>query len=89
MAGQGKLQAESRKLSPEMKVGGLFILAIVFVIGFVWYLGVVNPFASAYDVRVGYNYAGGVEVGSPVRVMGLKVGKVKAIEFAPDQKTGS
>ncbi|CAN5605259.1 hypothetical protein BH10BDE1_BH10BDE1_21050 [soil metagenome] len=89
MAEQNKLTATSRKLSPEMKVGGLFILSIVFVVAFIWYLGAVNPFSSSYDLRVGYNYAGGVEVGSPVRVMGIKVGKVKAIEFSPEQKTAT
>ncbi len=77
---------QSKPLSPEIKVGGLFLLALAFIVGFIWYLGLVNPFASAYEVRVGYNYAGGVEVGSPVRVMGIKVGKVKAIQFTPDQK---
>ncbi len=80
---------KSKPLSPELKVGGLFLLALVFVIGFIWYLGVLNPFASANDLRVGYNYAGGVEVGSPVRVMGIKVGKVKSIEFTPNQKSAS
>ncbi len=84
-----EIQKNSSKISPELKVGGLFLLALAFVIGFIWYLGVLNPFASAHDLRVGYNYAGGVEVGSPVRVMGIKVGKVKAIEFSPDQKTAS
>ena len=28
-----------------------------------------------------YNFAGGIEVGSPVRVSGIKVGKVEKIEF--------
>lgn len=81
--------SRTRSISPEMKVGGIFLLAVVFVVAFIWYLGVLNPFASSYDVRVGYNYAGGVEVGSPVRVMGIKVGKVKAIEFSPDQKSAT
>jgi phospholipid/cholesterol/gamma-HCH transport system substrate-binding protein len=75
--------------SPEMKVGALFLLAVSLVTAFVWYLGVLNPFAAAHEVRVGYNFAGGIEVGSPVRVMGIKVGKVKSIEFTPEQKTAS
>jgi phospholipid/cholesterol/gamma-HCH transport system substrate-binding protein len=33
-----------------------------------------------------YNFAGGIEVGSPVRVMGIKVGKVTRIDFMPDYK---
>lgn len=85
---RGKYSAP-RSFSPEMKVGGLFLLALALLVGFIWYLGVLNPFAAANDVRVGYNYAGGVEVGSPVRVMGIKVGKVKAIEFSPNQKSAS
>lgn len=78
-----------KPLSPEVKVGGLFLISVVMVLGFVWYLGALNPFASAYEVRVGYNFAGGVDVGSPVRVMGIKVGKVKSIQFTPEQKTAS
>lgn len=80
---------QTKPLSPEIKVGGLFLLALAFIVGFIWYLGLLNPFASAHEIRAGYNYAGGVEVGSPVRVMGIKVGKVKAIEFTPNQKTTS
>lgn len=38
---------------------------------------------------VAYNYAGGIEVGSPVRVMGIKVGKVKDIQFDPNFKLPS
>ena len=82
------MSAQSKKsLSPEVKVGGLFLLSLVLVLGFIWYLGALNPFASSHDIRVGYNFAGGVEVGSPVRVMGIKVGKVRAIEFTPEQKS--
>lgn len=78
---------QRKPLSPEFKVGGLFLLSLVLVVGFIWYLGVLNPFTSAHELKIGYNFAGGVEVGSPVRVMGIKVGKVKSIDFAPDQKT--
>jgi phospholipid/cholesterol/gamma-HCH transport system substrate-binding protein len=68
----------------ETKVGLLFVSAVAMVAAFAWYLGSFNPFASNNEVWVAYNFAGGVEVGSPVRVMGIKVGKVSAIEFAPN-----
>lgn len=68
----------------ETKVGLLFIAAIAMVAAFAWYLGVLNPFANTSDLWVAYNFAGGIEVGSPVRVMGIKVGKVSAIEFHPN-----
>ncbi len=70
----------------ETKVGLLFIGAIIMVIAFAWLMGVANPFANSYPLTVQYNFAGGIEVGSPVRVMGIKVGKVDRIEFAPEQK---
>lgn len=71
-------------MKPEAKVGLLFIFALLLVIGFAFALGVVTPMASTKDLTIAYNFAGGIEVGSPVRVMGIKVGKVKAIDFSPE-----
>ena len=71
-------------MKPEVKVGLMFILSIVLVSGFAFYLGVFNPFSNTRDLQVAYNFAGGVEVGSPVRVMGIRVGRVKNIRFEPD-----
>src|SRR5690348_3261770 len=59
------------------------------VIIFAWLMGVVNPFSNTYPLYVQYNFAGGIEAGSPVRVMGIKVGKVDRIDFAVDQKDGN
>jgi phospholipid/cholesterol/gamma-HCH transport system substrate-binding protein len=73
-------------LKIETKVGLLFAGAIVMVIVFAWLMGVVNPFANTYPLYVQYNFAGGIEVGSPVRVMGIKIGKVDRIDFEPFQK---
>jgi phospholipid/cholesterol/gamma-HCH transport system substrate-binding protein len=70
----------------ETKVGLLFVVAIAMVAAFAWYLGVLNPFATANTVELGYNFAGGIEVGSKVRVMGIEVGKVQRIEFDPALK---
>jgi phospholipid/cholesterol/gamma-HCH transport system substrate-binding protein len=71
----------------ETKVGLLFVIALAMVAAFTWYLGVLNPFGRQHEVWVGYNFAGGIEVGSPVRVMGIKVGKVTGIHFDPAMKT--
>ena len=73
-------------MKPEAKVGLMFIGAIAGLLLFALALGVVNPFSSAKELVVAYNYAGGIEVGSPVRVMGIKVGKVKDIQFNPTFK---
>ncbi|MAE74608.1 MAG: organic solvent ABC transporter substrate-binding protein [Bdellovibrionaceae bacterium] len=70
-------------MKSEVKVGLLFFASILAVITFVYYLGLINPFASEKRLTVVYSFAGGIEVGSPVRVMGIKVGKVKEITFDP------
>ncbi len=69
------------KLNNETKVG-LFVGSTLILIGFfAWLLGASNPFKQTVDLFVTYNFAGGIEVGSPVRVAGIKVGKVRSIEF--------
>jgi len=68
------------------KVGILFVVTLLLIIGFALALGAIQPFSNTNELKVAYNFAGGIEVGSPVRVMGIKVGKVREIEFVPDQK---
>lgn len=73
-------------MKPQTKVGILFIVALVMVVIFAFALGTLQPFSNSNEVKVAYNFAGGIEVGSPVRVMGIKVGKVRSIRFNPDFK---
>src|SRR4051812_3129902 len=65
----------------EAKVGALVISTLVLAGVFAWIIGIRNPFNQSLDFYVTYNFAGGIEVGSPVRVSGIKVGKVEKIEF--------
>ncbi len=76
-------------MKAETKVGILFLVSVAMVIAFAAALGALNPFSNSHNLTVLYNFAGGIEVGSPVRVMGIKVGKVKAIEFDPALKSAS
>ncbi len=78
-----------KKLNPEAKVGLLFLGTLGLIILFAYYLGVLNPWSNTNTISVMYNYAGGIEEGSPVRVMGIKVGKVNKIAFDPDFKMPS
>ncbi len=64
----------------------MFLAAIVLVVIFALALGSLNPFSNSHELKVAYNFAGGIEVGSPVRVMGIKVGKVRSIDFEPTFK---
>lgn len=77
------------KLNSETKVGMLFVGTLALVILFAYYLGVLNPWSNSNTLNVMFNYAGGIEEGSPVRVMGIKVGKVNRIEFDPAFKMES
>jgi phospholipid/cholesterol/gamma-HCH transport system substrate-binding protein len=64
----------------------MFLVAVVLVVAFAFALGSLNPFSNSRELKVAYNFAGGIEVGSPVRVMGIKVGKVRSINFEPEFK---
>lgn len=72
---------KTRKISNEAKVGALVVVSLCLIVLFAWTIGVQNPFNNDVSFYVTYNFAGGIEVGSPVRVSGIKVGKVEKIEF--------
>ncbi len=71
-------------MKAETKVGIMFVVAFLMAIGFAYLLGAISIFSSGKPLTVAYNFAGGIEVGSPVRVMGIKVGKVRSIKFDPN-----
>ncbi len=76
------------KWTNEAKVGALVTSTIVIALGFAWLLGFKNPFTQQNYFYVTYNFAGGIDLGSHVRLSGIKVGKVEEIEFfapAPNQ----
>lgn len=71
----------------ETKVGLLALLSLVLVFVFASMMGLFSFMSQTRELNVMYNYAGGIEEGSPVRVMGIKVGKVKSIQFTPEYKS--
>jgi phospholipid/cholesterol/gamma-HCH transport system substrate-binding protein len=74
-------------MKAELKVGILFATALVSLLAIAFFMGLINPFSNTNELNILYNYAGGIEEGSPVRVMGIKVGRVKKIEFDPTLKS--
>jgi len=72
-----------RKFSREVAVGLLALAALALMIVFGWLMGAWRPFSSEVRYQILYGFAGGVEVGSPVRVSGVKVGRVESIQFLP------
>jgi len=69
------------KWTNEAKVGALVTSTVVIALGFAWLLGFKNPFLDQNYFYITYNFAGGIDLGSHVRLSGIKVGKVEEIEF--------
>ncbi len=73
------------KWTNEAKVGALVSSTVMIALGFAWLLGFRNPFTDQNYFYVTYNFAGGIDVGSHVRLSGIKVGKVEEVDFfSPD-----
>lgn len=68
----------------EVKVGALILVALGLLAAFVVVMGGVS-FEKTYTVYVQFENPGGLQVGAPVRIAGVKVGKVRAIEFRGGQ----
>lgn len=69
-----------KKLSIEMKVG-IFIAMAVFAILVFIFTQTKAGRLRGYEIGVLFDYVSGLEVGSPVRVSGVRVGEVKKIEM--------
>ena len=79
-----------RERGLEFKVGLLIIVAAVILAGFIFVLGNFS-LGSGYTVYVDYDYSGNLQEGAPVKVAGIKVGKVEAVSFrggAMDEEVG-
>ena len=66
--------------SIEVKVGVLILLSLGILGAFVLILGGLS-LQSTYPLYVDFDNPGGLQTGAPVRIAGVKVGKVDALEF--------
>jgi phospholipid/cholesterol/gamma-HCH transport system substrate-binding protein len=74
----------------EFKVGLLIVVSTAILLGFIFILGNFS-LRSGYTIYVDYDYIGALQPGAPVKVSGIKVGKVESVDFLggkPDAKTG-
>ncbi|MFQ5450648.1 MAG: MlaD family protein [Nitrospinaceae bacterium] len=68
--------------SSEVKAGGFIFLSLLALIVMVFILGDVKEhFKPKKNVRIVFNFTGGLEVGAPVRYAGLQVGRVANIHL--------
>jgi phospholipid/cholesterol/gamma-HCH transport system substrate-binding protein len=80
----------SAERSIEVKVGALILVALVLLGGFVVIMGGLS-FERTYTVYVDFHNPGGLQAGAPVRISGVKVGRVSELRFRGgelDPKTG-
>jgi phospholipid/cholesterol/gamma-HCH transport system substrate-binding protein len=69
-----------RERSLELKVGFLIAVSTAILVGFIFILGNFS-LRSGFTIHVDYNYVGSLQPGAPVKLSGIKVGKVKAVEL--------
>jgi len=80
--------ASSRSI--EVKVGALILSALGLLAAFMLVMGGIN-FQPTYDLFVDFDNPGGLQTGAPVKIAGVKVGKIEEIQFRggkTDEKTG-
>lgn len=66
--------------SIEVKVGALILVALGLLGAFIVIMGGLS-FEPTYTVYVGFQNPGGLAAGAPVRISGVKVGRVESLEF--------
>jgi phospholipid/cholesterol/gamma-HCH transport system substrate-binding protein len=66
--------------SIEVKVGILILTAVGLLVAFILVMGGLN-FQPTYPIFVEFDNPGGVQSGAPVKIAGVKVGKISGIEF--------
>jgi phospholipid/cholesterol/gamma-HCH transport system substrate-binding protein len=70
--------SDSRSI--EVKVGILILLSLAILGTFILVMGGLS-FQSTYPLYVDFDNPGGLQSGAPVRIAGVRVGKVDALEF--------
>ncbi|HEY4179187.1 MAG TPA: MlaD family protein [Kofleriaceae bacterium] len=70
----------ARERTLEFKVGLMILVAAGILVGFVLILGNVS-LRSGFTIALDYDYVGNLQKGAPVKVSGIKVGKIESIEF--------
>lgn len=74
-------------MNSQTKIALLFLMAGLSVVIFISFLGKFDIIGNYKRLVISYNFVGGLEEGSHVRLMGIKVGKVEKVEFKPGYKT--
>src|SRR5687767_3915340 len=69
-----------RERSLELKVGLMILVSTVILVGFIFILGNFS-LRSGFNLYVDFDYVGSLQPGAPIKVSGIKVGKVADVKF--------
>lgn len=67
----------------QIRVGLLVLLALALLGGFIFVLGDFSV-GKGYEFKVLFSQSGDLATGAAVRISGIKIGKVKKLDFVPD-----
>ena len=70
----------ARERGLELRVGALILVAGGILVGFLFVLGNFS-LRSGFTIDIDFDYVGALQPGAPVKVSGIKVGKVQSVEF--------
>jgi phospholipid/cholesterol/gamma-HCH transport system substrate-binding protein len=74
----------AKERSIEVKVGALILVSMGILAGFVLIMGGLS-FERTYPLYVDFDNPGGLQSGAPVKIAGVKVGKVEELKFMGGQ----
>lgn len=74
---------EERRL--ELKVGALLFIAVLGAVGLLYLLGEISLGAGS-RIHVDFAHSGGVPKGAPVKLSGVRVGRVKELTLLPGRR---
>lgn len=66
--------------SLELKVGAMIVLATAILVAFIFVLGNFS-LRDGFRIAVDFDYVGSLQPGAPVKVSGIKVGKIESVEL--------
>ncbi len=74
---------DKKRLSLEFKVGLFTIIALLLLFVFIFTQTKKGQWRG-YEIGVTFDYIGGLDIGAPVRLSGVRVGEVRSIKILPE-----
>lgn len=75
----------AKKVNLELKAGIFAFIGLLILTLAIFSVSEIHIFRPGYLIKVYFNFASGINVGSPVRVAGVEAGEVRGIELSYDK----